>query len=522
MSGGSLASKTFAGASWLIAWRVVTRSLGLVSTLVLARILVPADFGIIAMASTFSAAVDSLSQLGLGDALVRRRGRAADLFDTAFTLQFGRACVTAALLAAGAPAAAAWFGEPRLVPVVLVVSVGAFLSGLENIGIVDFRRDMQFAVQFRLASVPRLVQVACTVPLALALHSYWALLGGILIGKAVRLVMTYRLHPYRPRLGLAGWRELAGFSFWTWATTLASLVWDRCDPFVLGPAIGAAQLGIYLVAVELGTLPVSELVEPISAALFVSFASAQHSGNSSTRLAPLVAVSLFIGIFPLVIGISAAAGYVVAALLGPHWAAAQPIVAIATWLCLFSAFSYVGSNVLVANGYVRRNFIANVLASVAKLAVLVTAVALTHDLAMIALATAICVGIESALFFSLLGGTGEIDMRGMLGGMLRAMLAGAASVALLRFTGLGWQAVAMPVFPAVLIGAAIGLLGMACFGAVLVLLWLLAGRPEGPETSMLETYLIPAFHRLRRMAGRKADPAAATAAAATPPPPPPP
>ena len=498
MSGGSLASKTFAGASWMIAWRIVTRSLGLLSTLVLARILLPADFGIIAMASTFSAAVDSLSQLGLQDALVRRRGRAADLFDTAFTLQIGRACLTALIIAAGAPAAAAWFGEPRLIPVLLVVAAGSLIGGAENIGIVDFRRDMRFRVQFRLATVPRLIQVACTVTLALALHSYWALLGGILVGKVARVAMTWRLHPYRPRIGLAGWRELAGFSFWTWATTLATLVWDRCDPFVLGPAIGAAQLGVYLVAVELGTLPVSELVEPISAALFNSFATAQHSGTSSTRLAPLVAVSLFIGIFPLVIGISAAAGYVVAALLGPHWTAAQPIVAVATWLCLFSAFSYVGTNVLVANGFVRRNFIANVFASIAKLAVLVTTVALTHDLALIALATAICVGIESSLFFSLLWGTGGIDMRGMLGGMLRAMLAGAASVALLMVTGLGWHPVAMPVLPAVLIGAAVGLLGIACFGTVLLLLWLLAGRPPGPETSMLETYLIPALKRLRR------------------------
>jgi lipopolysaccharide exporter len=513
LAGESLANKTFAGAAWLIAWRVVTRSLGLLSTLIMARILLPADFGIIAMASTFSYAVDGLSQLGLSDALVRSRGRVADLFDTAFTLQFVRACLTALLLAALGPAAVSWFNEPRLLPVLLMLAGGALISGVENIGIAEFRRDMRFAVQFRLATLPRLIQVACTLPLALALHNYWALLCGILIAKLARTVMSYMIHPYRPRLGLFGWRELAGFSFWTWATSLAALVWNRCDPFVLGPALGPTALGLYLVAIEIGTLPVSELVAPISEALFVTFAAAQHSGTSSTRHAPLVAVSLFIGIFPAVIGIAAAAGYVVVVLLGPHWAAAQPLVAISVWLCPFSVFSYVSGTVLVANGYVQRNFTGNLLASAAKLAVLVAAVSLSHDLSVIALAAAICVGIESVVFFTLLRGTGGVELGGMLGATLRAMLAGAASIGLLLLTGLGWHPVAMPVLPALLIGSAIGLLAIASFAAVLLGLWLLAGRPDGPEAQVLHSYLVPAVrvlrHRLlRRLRGEATSPPA--------------
>jgi lipopolysaccharide exporter len=69
----SHASKTITGAIWMMLWRVVTRFIGLGSTLILARVLVPADFGLVAMASTFVGAVDALSQLGLQDALVRRQ-----------------------------------------------------------------------------------------------------------------------------------------------------------------------------------------------------------------------------------------------------------------------------------------------------------------------------------------------------------------------------------------------------------------------------------------------------------------
>src|ERR1700722_17156778 len=117
MADDSIARKTAIGATWLVAWRFVTRGLGVISTLALARILTPADFGIRAMAPIFSSVVDAPSQLGLQDALVRHPKDGRALFDTAFTLQLFRALAVAAVLAAGAPLASWGFNEPRLVPV---------------------------------------------------------------------------------------------------------------------------------------------------------------------------------------------------------------------------------------------------------------------------------------------------------------------------------------------------------------------------------------------------------------------
>ncbi len=188
--GGSLMRRTVIGASWLVAWRMVTRLLGLVSTLVLARVLVPADFGLVAMATTFAVAVEALSQLGLQDALVRHP-EGERLRDTAFTLQLGRAVATSLVVAVAAPGAAWWFAEPRLVPVLLILAATSLVSGAENIGIVAFRRDMRYDKQFLLLSGPRLLQVAVTIPLALWLHSYWALLAGIVVSRVARTVMTH-------------------------------------------------------------------------------------------------------------------------------------------------------------------------------------------------------------------------------------------------------------------------------------------------------------------------------------------
>jgi lipopolysaccharide exporter len=470
---------------WLTSWRVITRVIGVGSTLILARILVPADFGLIAMASTFAAAVDALSQLGLQDALVRWQGDNRALYDAAFTLQVGRALLTSIVLVAGAPTAAWWFNEPRLIPVLWVLAATSAVTGFENVGIVEFRRNMRFDVQFRLLLVSRLVQLATTIPLALALHSYWALLIGGVASKVTRTVMTYMVHPHRPRFGFSGWRYLVGFSLWTWATCAASLVWDRCDPFVLGPRLGPARLGLYFIAIEIAMLPATELIAPIADALLAGFAVAQKEGTSSLRHAPGVAAAMLLCLAPIIVTISCASGDIVAALLGPKWLAAQPVIAILTWQCLFSPFSWVCSVAMVANAKLKVNFVGQVIVSTVKLVVLVIAVTMTSRLDIIAAATAICVAIESAVYILLLKTVETVHLRDIAGSVLRTILATGVTVLVLAELGLGWKIVKAPPLTALFHGAIIGLTSLAVYVIADFAMWRMAGQPAGSEARLI-------------------------------------
>jgi lipopolysaccharide exporter len=298
---------------------------------------------------------------------------------------------------------------------------------------------------------------------------------------------------------LNGWRELAGFSFWTWATCVASLVWDRCDPFVLGPVLGPGRLGVYLLGLEMATLPTTELIYPAADALFAGFASAQRQGSSSVKIAPTVALALLMGILPLIITISCGSGYVVSALLGPKWAEAQGLIAILAWQGTFSPFSFVVSATLVANGLVRRNFIANVVASTIKLGALVTVVSLTKRLDIVAAVMASCVAAESAVFMLLLKGTGEVRLRDAAGGFLRAMVATAMTVLVLYESGFAWQQVDMPSLPALAHGMVIGIASLVIFTTALLAAWQLAGRPDGPEQRLI-VLILP---RLRLLLHRR-------------------
>jgi len=498
---GGIAAKTMIGAAWLMTWRLATRSLGLVSTLILARVLVPADFGIVAMATTFATIIDALSHIGVQDALVRRIDDGHELYDTAFTLQVGRGVITSAIVAAAAPAAGWWFNEPRLVPMLLVLAAASVVSGFENIGVVEFRRFLRYDLLFRLLIVPRIVSVAIAIPFAFTLQSYWALLIGIVVAKLARTVMTYMVHPYRPRLRFYGWRELAGFSLWAWAASLARLAWDRADPFVLGPLLGPGQVGLYLLALELASLPISEIVEPVADALFAGFSRAQKGGRSSVHHAPLVATTLVMLIMPLMITISCASGYIVAALLGPQWVSANAPIAILAWLSLFSPLSWVCSAVLVANGHIRRDFWGKVVASLVRLMVLTAAISISQRLDFIAAAITVCVAVESCAYLLLLRGLAGVRLRPMAGALTRTVLAGLLVVTVLHRAGLAWQEVSMPSLPAFLHVAGIGVLAAMLYTAFVLALWLFARRPDGPETrlfDLLDRYLRPIAPRFSK------------------------
>jgi lipopolysaccharide exporter len=202
ITSASILAKTATGAGWIIGWRMLTRILGLANTLLLVRLLLPEDFGLVALAMSFSQAIDALSWLGVEEAVIREKAPSSDLYDSAFIINVIRGVATSAILAAGAWPVGLFFHDARLFPVMLALAAGSLVVSFENIGIVDFRRGIAFEKEFLLMSVPRLTMIVVSVGLGCIFRSYWALIAAILTSQIGRVAMGYKLHPYRPRLGL--------------------------------------------------------------------------------------------------------------------------------------------------------------------------------------------------------------------------------------------------------------------------------------------------------------------------------
>src|SRR5687767_3729415 len=195
-----------------ISWSL--RLIGLVSVVALARLLSPADFGIVALAMSVIALVDIFSALGLRQALLRIAEPDRAHYDTAWTIQLLVLTFLAVVLIAEGPLAARFYGEPALGTVIAVLACCFVIDGLANIGVVDFDRHLDFGRDLRMRVSVRLTAFAVTISAALLLRNYWALVIGMVSLSVLNAAASYLFHPFRPRLSLAKRAELLGVSLW--------------------------------------------------------------------------------------------------------------------------------------------------------------------------------------------------------------------------------------------------------------------------------------------------------------------
>lgn len=483
----SVSQRVVTGAGWIIAWRVATRNIGLLSTLFLVRLLQPADFGLVALATGFISSVDALSAIGVQDALVRAPALDRDLYDTGFGLSVLRAVVTAALVILLAWPIGDFFNDSRLTVVMLALAFGTLISGFENIGIIDFRRNLAFRKEFEMQFLPRVVGAIATVAFAVLWHTYWALVVGILVFRAARLLQSYLMSPYRPGLTIRSWRRIIGFSLWSWGQTMVYQAKERCDSMVIGRVLGTAPVGAFSVGLELGSLPTTELVEPLGRALFPGFASLH---NASERLSSMFLGAIGLGfmlILPAGFGISMIADPMVRLSLGTQWIAAVPVVQIVAIGGITAIFTQTCANLLNAIGRPAAAFYVACISLVAKLTGLLL---LVPSFGLSGAAVAVVAGccLDLALLLWLTMPRIGVALPQLTGRLVRPVLATLAMVVVLWQLGLAWA----PSSGASVLDFAVdagtrSAVGAVCYGAVLCALWLLAGRPDGAERYSIST-----------------------------------
>lgn len=483
----SLLIRTARGAGWVMAWRLGMRVLGLFSTLVLVRLIRPADFGIIALASSFSQTIDGMLTLGTEEAVIRETTPGRSFYDTAFTLNLLRGLSVAVLVAALAYPAAGFFADPRLGPALLFVACLPLLDGLSNIGTVDFRRDFAFHKEFAIMVLPKLCGIVTGITAALLLRSYVAMLLGMGVNQGMRVVMSYVMHPFRPSLSLKAWRGLAGYSLWTWLLSLAVLIRDRSDSLLLGRLLNTASVGFYSVGAEIAALPTTELIEPLGRAAFSGFAAGRQQklevGETFLRLIGSAALLTL----PAGVGLSIVAAPLVGLAFGPGWEQAVPVLRILALSFTIMVFGHLSQHLLSAHALLGR-LVGITLAGSGVRVVLLLLLIPRFGLTGAAAGAAVAVVVEQALTVATALRRFHVDAVAMLRRVWRPMLAAAAMAAVLAASGSGWsdEAGSMGLIEAVLGGA-------ASYAAVMLAVWTLAGRPDGAETDVL---------RLLRCAGR--------------------
>jgi O-antigen/teichoic acid export membrane protein len=227
--------------------------------------------------------------------------------------------IAALLLLTAVPFAVSFYDYPRLTPVLYVLALICFLTGFENIGVIDFQKYMTFEKVFYLQVIPKVFSFVGTVGLAFYLRNYWALVIGMLINKCASLIMGYMLQQYRPRFKLEAWRQLLGFSSWLMVNNLITYLNRHGQNILLAKVGGAPLVGIVTVSTEFATMVANEVIQPINTAAYPGYSKVSHNTERLQKTFALVFEGIAMIAIPCATGIAALAPIFVPVVLGEKW-----------------------------------------------------------------------------------------------------------------------------------------------------------------------------------------------------------
>jgi O-antigen/teichoic acid export membrane protein len=481
----SLGRRMARGAGWMILLRAVDRAIGVVSISILARLLLPEDFGLVALAVSVVAIVEAFGALSVEAALIRNYDSGRTQYDSAWTIRAAASCALALVLLAAAEPAAAFFRDPRVAAILYVLAATTAIAGFENIGTVEFQKELEFRRDFTYQFTTRIAATAVTILAAIVLRDYWALVIGMACRSVFRVAMSYAVHPYRPRFSTEHVRPLFKFSKWLLAQNVIGGVNTRLSNIILGRLTAVDLVAYFTVGSEIARLATSEIQAPIRRAIYPGFAkvAADLGHLRQTFLGSFAMMTLLA--LPIAVGIGLVADYAVHLLLGPRWLPAIPIVQIIALAGAIQSLRTGSHLVYLAIGRPQLALILGLLSFTITLPLLIVGI----EMAGIIGAAWATVAAGTVLIFAdyaLLARYLRVTPSDFVAALWRPVIAAAlmASCVLALRTALplveGWTEA--------LLGLAVcAPLGAAVYVGAVFLFWRWAHRPDGAEQAILAT-----------------------------------
>jgi O-antigen/teichoic acid export membrane protein len=338
------------GMFWSYGSYIATRGASLLATAILARIISPKDFGLIALAATFMTFLDTLQGLGVGNALVVVNDDFDAQAETAFVVSVSVGLLLALIMAALGPVAVALFHEDQLYVLMPALGLTFFFFGL---GSTHYSLAMK-SMDFRSRTAAELADAGARgvigVALALAGAGVWSLVGSYLAGTLAMTLVLWKVIPWRPRLRpqrryLRGLLSFGGASI---GVGLMAAVLAQFDNLVVGRVLGVTQLAYYSMATKLPFLFIISLAVVAGNVMFPAFARLDRDDMGRAFLMGLRYTAMLA--LPLTVTLATLAEPMTVGVFGPYW---RPAIAATQVLCVWAAvspISMVSGNALKSRG----------------------------------------------------------------------------------------------------------------------------------------------------------------------------
>ncbi len=283
--GSDLYHRTVRGGFWVFVLRATEKILNLIRLIILARLLVPDDFGLLGIALLIVASLETFSQTGLKEALIQKKEHIESYLNSAWTLLLIRGVILSVAVYFSAPYLATLFKSPEIALITRVIGLSLIVRALTNIGVVYFLRDIDFKKQLAYKASGTIADFVVAVSAALILRNVWALVFGVLAGDIARSIASYIVHSYRPRFDLdfKKMRELLGFGKWVLGSSTIGFLVTQGDDVFVGKVLGAMTLGFYQLAYKISNMPTTEIVHMASRITFPAYSKLQDNTDRLSR-----------------------------------------------------------------------------------------------------------------------------------------------------------------------------------------------------------------------------------------------
>ncbi len=346
---GDISRRTLMGAAWSGASQVASQGIQMVIKIILARLLVPEDFGLVGMALIFTNLAMTLNELGLSAAIVQRKNVTDRHLSTAFWASALAGLVLLCACFGLAPLIASFFKRDEVRPIIQVLSLGFVVSSLGTVQSSMLQKEMDFR-RIMISDLTGLVATGLlSVGLAFMGLGPWSLVVGSLGGMVGRTASMWVLIRWKPGFyfdwGCFG--DLFSFGRHVMGSRLLNYVDSNMDYLVVGKVLDANRLGYYTLAYQLAVFPMSQISSFLSRVTFPAFSMLQDDDSRIRKGYLKVVRYTSIAAFPAVAGLALVAGELVDLVFGVKWhSMVRPLQVLCGYGLMAAVGTHVGSVIL--------------------------------------------------------------------------------------------------------------------------------------------------------------------------------
>jgi len=344
-SNRQIAQKTAWGFVWNFSAYFAGKIVLLITTSILARMLAKNDFGLVAVAVVAINYLSVLKDLGLGVALIQRKGDVKEAADTVFTINIIIGLALSALIIPLAPLVAAYFRDPQIVSVLRWMGISFIINALGSVHTNWLVRDLDYRRKLIPDLGGQLIKAAFSIGLAYLGYGVWSLVFGQIAGAIGSAILVWMILPWRPHLSLNRkiLGELMKFGASVTLIDIINEITDNIDYVIVGRVFGLVPLSIYTLAYRLPEMLLIGNLWVMGGVVFPAFSTIQDRPHdlrkgflASVRFVELIAV-------PICLGLLIAAEPIVRVVFGEQWLEAIPVLRVlAIYAWVYSLGYHVG------------------------------------------------------------------------------------------------------------------------------------------------------------------------------------